>query len=61
LKPPVQIEIVSDKNVLKLVSQVKEVITYEYVESKSKVGFKLPMDEKQLEQMIKNNIIKTLN
>jgi len=57
---PLQIQIVSDANVLKLAGVKKDVITYVYTDSLTKVGVELKMDENQLTKMIKNEIIKTL-
>lgn len=56
MTPPKQIEIKSDGNILELRSQKKDVIVYEYVESKSKMGLMLTVTELEIEKMIKNKI-----
>lgn len=58
MTPPKQIEIKSDGNILELRSQKKDVIVYEYVESKSKLGMELVLTELELEKGLKNEIFK---
>lgn len=58
MTPPKQIEIKSDGNILELKSQKKDVIVYEYVESKSKLGMELVLTELELEKGLKNEIFK---
>jgi hypothetical protein len=62
MKPPVTITIKSDGNVLKYCDTIKPVGTkevfyiYEYVVSKSKLGHKLGLTEKELEKLISTNL-----
>lgn len=56
MQPPKKIQIVSDQNVLEFKSLKKDVLVYEYVESKSKLGMMLTVTELEIEKMIKNNI-----
>jgi len=58
---PKQIEIKSDGNILELRSQKKDVIVYEYVVSKSKLGMELITTDELLQKMIRMEICKIIH
>ena len=61
MKPPIEIKIKSDGNVLKFIDTLKPVggkevfYIYEYVVSKSKMEQRLGLTEKELEKIISTN------
>lgn len=56
--PPIQLQIQSDGNILKLKSNAKGVLVYEYVVSKSKLGWELTLTQDLLDKMIRMEVCK---
>lgn len=54
--PPLEIEIYSDKNVLRLVGNKNGQFTYRYVKSSNKLGMNLNLDEEGVYKLLKWNI-----
>ena len=57
---PNKLIVTVDGNVLELVSHKKEVITYQYIVSKEKMGMVLVLDQAGLDKMLRCKIVKEL-
>lgn len=55
MKPPHTITIKSDENLLTFVSQTKDMYTYKYKKSVTKMNQHITLSENELEKLIKQN------